>query len=58
MKFVKGLYVSLVLMNFAVLINTTIFDDAYSGIVMFLCAALFLIGTVFYINAVKLDKER
>ena len=34
--------------------NTTLFDNEYSGIAMFACLGLFLIGTMFFINAKQL----
>ncbi|MGE7839267.1 hypothetical protein ACQKNX_00615 [Lysinibacillus sp. NPDC093712] len=54
MKYIKGLYVTLVLMMVVNLINTTIFNDKYSGISMFVCLGLFLIGSTFFINAKQL----
>lgn len=51
MKYIKGLYGALVLMMFVVLLSTTILKDKYSGIAMFVCLGLFLIGTAFFINA-------
>jgi hypothetical protein len=54
MKYIKGLYVTLALMMFVVLVSTTIFDDKYSGITMFVCLGLFLIGSTFFINAKQL----
>lgn len=38
-------------MMIVVLVNTTIFDDEYSGIAMFICMGIFIIGSAFYINA-------
>ncbi|MFJ7648432.1 hypothetical protein ACIQ1H_12795 [Lysinibacillus sp. NPDC097279] len=57
MKYMKGLYVTLALMMLVILVSTTIFDDKYSGISMFICLGLFLIGSTFFINAKQL-KER
>lgn len=57
MKYVNGLYISLVLMMIVILANTTIFDDEYSGIAMFVCLGIFIVGNVFFINA-KLLKEQ
>jgi len=54
LKYIKGLYIALVLMMLVVLVNTTIFDDKYSGISMFVCLGLFLIGSAFFINAKQL----
>ncbi|MFJ5764409.1 hypothetical protein ACIP9C_03550 [Lysinibacillus sp. NPDC093210] len=54
MKYIKGLYVTLALMMFVVLVSTTILDDKYSGITMFVCLGLFLIGSTFFINAKQL----
>ncbi|MEO4055627.1 hypothetical protein [Solibacillus sp. CAU 1738] len=50
MKYIKGLYISLVLMMLVILVNTTIFDDEYSGITMFICLGIFIMGTAFFIN--------
>lgn len=60
MKFLNGLYVSLVLMMFVILTNTTVFKDEYSGIAMFISLGIFIIGTGFYVSAKQLkanDKE-
>ncbi|MEY9972943.1 putative membrane protein YqjE [Lysinibacillus sp. RC46] len=54
MKYIKGLYVSFVLMMLVILVNTTIFDDEYSGIAMFVCLGIFIIGTAFFINTKQL----
>ncbi|MCY9549512.1 hypothetical protein [Lysinibacillus xylanilyticus] len=54
MKYIKGLYVSLVLMLIVILVNTTIFDDEYSGIAMFVCLGIFIMGTAFFINTKQL----
>ncbi|MFE3577698.1 hypothetical protein [Lysinibacillus sp. NPDC059133] len=54
MKYIKGLYVSLVLMLLVILVNTTIFDDEYSGIAMFVCLGIFILGTAFFINTKQL----
>ncbi len=56
MKYMKGLYVTLVLMMLVILVSATILDDEYSGIAMFVCLGLFLIGTTFYINTKQLKK--
>ncbi len=56
MKHIKGLYVSLVLMMLVILINTTIFDDEYSGITMFVCLGIFIMGTAFFINTKQIKK--
>ncbi|QDQ00893.1 hypothetical protein FOH38_10700 [Lysinibacillus fusiformis] len=52
----EGLYVTLVLMMLVILVSATILDDEYSGIAMFVCLGLFLIGTTFYINTKQLKK--
>lgn len=51
MKYINGLYVSLVLIMIVSLVNTTIFNDEFSGIAMFVSAGIFIVGTVFFINA-------
>lgn len=57
MKYIKGLYGALVLMMVVMLISTTILQDQYSGIAVFICLGLFLIGTAFFINAKHLKNE-
>ncbi|MCH7324022.1 hypothetical protein LZ480_19355 [Solibacillus sp. MA9] len=54
MKYIKGLYISLVLMMLVILVNTTIFDDEYSGIAMSVCLGIFIMGTAFFINTKQL----
>lgn len=54
MKYINGLYVSLVLMMVIILVNTTIFNDEYSGIAMFISLGVFIIGNAFFINAKRL----
>lgn len=56
MKDIKGLYVSLVLMMVVILVNTTLFDAEYSGITMFICLGIFVIGTLFFINTKQVKK--
>lgn len=61
MRYIKGLYVSLVLMMIAILVNTTIFNDEFSGIAMFVSLGVFIVGTAFYVNARQLkvsDEEK
>lgn len=57
MKYVNGLYVTIVLMQFTVLTNATLLDNNYSGIVMFVCTGLFIIGTAFYVSAKNTGKS-
>ncbi|MEK5423001.1 hypothetical protein MKZ08_13300 [Viridibacillus sp. FSL R5-0477] len=57
MKYIKGLYISLVLMMLVILVNTTVFEDEYSGIAMFICLGIFLMGTTFFINAKQLKNS-
>ncbi|EOP32675.1 hypothetical protein RVY75_30145 (plasmid) [Bacillus mycoides] len=54
MKYIKGLYISLILMVFVNLLNTTIFDNEYSGITMYISSVIFVIGSAFFINAKRL----
>ncbi|SFB22966.1 hypothetical protein SAMN04488072_110124 [Lentibacillus halodurans] len=54
MKYIRGMYVSLVLIILVILVNTTFFDNEYSGIATFACLGLFIIGTAFFINAKQL----
>lgn len=54
MKYIVGLYISLVLIFFVNLASTTIFNDEYSGIAMFISLGIFIIGNAFFINARQL----
>ncbi|EJV93571.1 Uncharacterized protein BC141101_01533 [Bacillus toyonensis] len=54
MKYINGLYISLILMVFVNLLNTTIFDNEYSGITMYISSVIFVIGSAFFINAKRL----
>ncbi|KAB2448664.1 hypothetical protein ACQCWD_30905 [Bacillus thuringiensis] len=54
MKYINGLYISLILMVFVNLLNTTIFDDEYSGITMYISSVIFVFGSAFFINAKRL----
>ncbi|WP_033542982.1 hypothetical protein [Planococcus sp. CAU13] len=51
MKGLKGLYICLILIMFINLINFTWLGDDYAGITMFANVILFLIATLFFINA-------
>ena len=56
MKYVNGLYASLVLMMIVILVNATIFDDEYSGIFTHICLGIFIAGNAFFINVKQLKK--
>jgi len=56
MNYTKGLYVSLVLMMLVILVNTTIFDDEYSGIAMFASLGIFIMGTLFFFKYQTIKK--
>lgn len=43
-----------ILMIFINLLNTTIFDNKYSGITMYISSVIFTIGSAFFINAKRL----
>lgn len=61
MKYILGMYVSLVLMMIAILVNTTIFDGEYYGISTFICLGIYIVGTACFINAKQLkvsDEEK
>ncbi|SOC27537.1 hypothetical protein SAMN05880501_1239 [Ureibacillus xyleni] len=58
MKNINGLYVSLVLMMVVILANTTLFNNKYSGIFMFISLGIFIVGNVFFINARKSEDEK
>lgn len=55
MKYIKGLYMTLVLMMFINLLSTTVFNDKYSGITMFISLGIFIIGSAFFVNAKRLN---
>ncbi|AIF42162.1 hypothetical protein [Virgibacillus sp. SK37] len=57
MKYINGLYASFVLMMIVILVNTTIFDDEYSGIFTYICLGIFIVGNAFFINAKRLKKS-
>ncbi|MYL47821.1 hypothetical protein GLV94_19475 [Virgibacillus halodenitrificans] len=54
MKYIKGLYMTLFLIFIINLVSTTIFDDKYSGIAIFISLGVFIIGNAFFINAKQL----
>ncbi|MGG0459505.1 hypothetical protein [Bacillus mycoides] len=54
MKNINGLYISLILMMFVTLLNTTIFDNEYSGITLYISSVIFVIGSAFFGNARRL----
>ncbi|MEB9530397.1 MULTISPECIES: hypothetical protein [Bacillus] len=54
MKNINGLYISLILMMFVTLLNTTIFDNEYSGITLYISSVIFVIGSAFFGNAKRL----
>ncbi len=51
MKFVKGMYVVLILFMIVNFLSVFVFDDDYSGIASWMNVLLFLLGSVFYVNA-------
>lgn len=51
MNQLKGLYISLILIMFVNLMNFSFFGDDYSGTAMMLTVVLFIIATLFFINA-------
>ncbi|PEZ33377.1 hypothetical protein [Bacillus cereus] len=60
MKYINGLYISLILMMFINLSNITIFDNEYSGIAMYISSVIFIIGTAFFGSAkrLKISEEK
>ncbi|PEJ33178.1 hypothetical protein [Bacillus pseudomycoides] len=54
MKYINGLYISLILIMFINLLNTTIFENKYSGITMYLSSVIFIIGSAFFGSAKRL----
>lgn len=51
MKFVKGMYVILILFMIVNFLSVFVFGDNYSGIASWVNVLLFLLGSLFYINA-------
>lgn len=51
MKGLKGLYICLILIMAVNGLNFNLFDGEYDGITMYVTVILFLIASVFYINA-------
>lgn len=60
MKYINGLYISLILMMFINLLNITMFDNEYSGIAMYLSSVIFIIGSAFFGSAkrLKISEEK
>jgi len=61
MRYVNGLYITLTLMMLVMIVNTNMFNGAYSGIALYLCLGLFIVGTAFFIGAKQSnlpDKEK
>ncbi|AKR09593.1 hypothetical protein E8M24_31530 [Bacillus thuringiensis] len=60
MKYINGLYISLILMMFINLSNITIFNNEYSGIAMYISSVIFIIGTAFFGSAkrLKISEEK
>ncbi|MDY0404859.1 hypothetical protein P5G51_005095 [Virgibacillus sp. 179-BFC.A HS] len=54
MKYIYGLYASLVIVFLVQLANMTIFDDSYSGIATFISLGVFIIGTAFFVSVTRL----
>lgn len=51
MKELKGLYICVILIMAVSLLDFTVWSGDYSGIATFASVILFLIATLFYINA-------
>jgi len=51
MKYVTAMYVTMAMMLVINLVNTTFFTGAYDGITVWLCTGLFVLGTIFFVNA-------
>ncbi|PZD93185.1 hypothetical protein DNH61_24370 [Paenibacillus sambharensis] len=58
MKEIIGLYTTLTVMMFVILVNVTLFNAEYSGIAMYVCLGLFLVGTLFFLSAKQKGKLR
>lgn len=54
MKYINGLYISLILIFFVNLASITIFNDEFSGVAMFVSLGIFIIGNAFFVNAKRL----
>lgn len=51
LNYVKGLYVVMAIMVFVTLISEFIIKGDYSAIASWLVVVLFLLGTIFFVNA-------
>ncbi|WP_019153416.1 hypothetical protein [Robertmurraya massiliosenegalensis] len=51
MKYVKAMYYTMTIMLFVNLASEYIFKSEYSAIAAWLCTMLFLLGTIFFVNA-------
>lgn len=54
MRYINGMYVSLVIIFFIQLASTTLFADKYSGIAVFISLGVFIIGCAFFVNTKRL----
>jgi predicted membrane channel-forming protein YqfA (hemolysin III family) len=48
MKNITALYIILCIMQCIILLNVTVFDGEFAGIMMALSTILFIIGSIFY----------
>lgn len=58
MKYVNGMYICLVLMLVVSLVDTTIFNDQYSGIATFVTLGIFIIGNGIFINSRQIETTK
>lgn len=54
----RGLYISICLMQIIILSNITIFDGEWNGITMWLCTGIFLVATVLFASTNKKFKKQ
>ncbi|GGE72916.1 hypothetical protein GCM10007140_23530 [Priestia taiwanensis] len=51
MNNITGIYITLCIMQFVVLLNITVFNSEFNGITMMINSILFLVGTIFYASS-------
>ena len=57
MKFLKGVYAVMAAIMFVILTSEYILDGEYSGMATWACLLLFLLGTLFFVNAKQIVRE-
>ncbi|MDF1511423.1 hypothetical protein PZE06_25300 [Robertmurraya sp. DFI.2.37] len=51
MKYVKAMYATMAIIIFVILVSEYVLNSAYSAIAAWICTMLFLLGTIFFVNA-------